>query len=61
MSRQDATTSEKVNSVILIYLTLFRMGLFGAAHGWGEGRAKRPPSLKSAKIHKSRDALPEFC
>ena len=27
-------------------LTLFRMGLFGPAHGW-EG-AKRPPSLKSA-------------
>ena len=26
-------------------LTLFRMGFFGAAHGWGV--AKRPPSLKS--------------
>ena len=25
-------------------LTLFRMGFFGAAHGWG---VKRPPSLKS--------------
>ena len=26
-------------------LTLFRMGLFGATHGWGEqgGGAKRPP------------------
>ena len=26
------------------YLTLNRMGLFGAAYGWG---AKRPPSMKS--------------
>ena len=23
------------------------MGIFGAAHGWGGGGAKRPPSLKS--------------
>ena len=29
------------------WLTLFRMGLFGAAHGWGGPGAKRPPSLKS--------------
>ena len=29
----------------LILLTLFRMGLFGAVHGWEE--PKRPPSLKS--------------
>ena len=29
-------------------LTLFRMGYFGAAHGWrGEGGAKRLPFLKS--------------
>ena len=30
-------------------LTLFRMGIFGAAHGWGvgEGGVQRPPSLKS--------------
>ena len=27
-------------------LTLFRMGLFGAAHGWGRGQ-KGPHSLKS--------------
>ena len=27
-------------------LTLFRTGLFGAAHGWGEGK-KAPSSLKS--------------
>ena len=27
---------------------LFRLDLFGAAHGWGEGRAtKRPLSIKS--------------
>ena len=33
-------------------LTLFTMGLFGAAHGWtgGEGGWKKPPpSLKSVK------------
>ena len=29
-------------------LALFRMGFFGAAHGWGGGGAKKPPSLKSA-------------
>ena len=28
-------------------LNLFRMGFFGAAHGWGGGGVKRPPSLKS--------------
>ena len=28
-----------------IALTLFRMGIFEAAHGWGD--LKRPPSLKS--------------
>ena len=27
--------------LVIFYLTLVRMGLFGAAHGWGE--AKRPP------------------
>ena len=36
-------------------LTLFRMGFFRAAHGWvngggGGGGAKRPRSLKSARI-----------
>ena len=33
-----------------IHLTLFRMGFFGAAHGWGgggRGGQKGPPSLKS--------------
>ena len=30
-----------------ICLTLFRMGFFGAAHGWGGGVQKGPPSLKS--------------
>ena len=28
-------------------LTLFRMAIFGVAHGWGEGWAKRPLSLKN--------------
>ena len=59
-----------------ITLTLFRMGIFGAAYGWG----KKAPSLKSVthilqwwnlavitylkkiqKIHESRDTPPEFC
>ena len=31
---------------IVALLTLFRMGIFGAAHGWG-GVAKKAPSLKS--------------
>ena len=31
--------------IMSCYLTLFRMGLFGAAHGWGEGG---PLSLKSS-------------
>ena len=32
---------------ICIILTLFRMGIFGAAHGWGRGGQKGPLSLKS--------------
>ena len=27
-------------------LTLFRIGFFGAAHGWGDGGQKRPPLPK---------------
>ena len=27
----------------IVVLTLFRMGLFGAAHGWGGGAKKAPP------------------
>ena len=27
-------------------LTLFRMGIFGAGHGWGGGSTKRRPLLK---------------
>ena len=30
---------------VIFTLTLFKMGIFGAAHGWGE--TKRSPSLKS--------------
>ena len=36
----------RVNRNQLIRLTLFRMGFFGAAHGWGRNK-KAPPSLKS--------------
>ena len=34
---------------VFFYLTLFSIGFFKAADGWGwgGGRAKRPPSLKS--------------
>ena len=53
--KERITLSDKlghgnVNSMALLtlfLLTLFRMGVFGAAHGWGE--AKRPLSLKSVK------------
>ena len=37
-------------------LTLFRMGFFGAAHGWGGGGglfAPPPPSLKSEEDPKN--------
>ena len=55
--------------MVVALLTLFRMGLFGAAHEWG---AKKAPSLKSVihptlcsytlpsedlKIYKSHDTL----
>ena len=34
----------QLNSIhsIITYLTLFRMGLFGAAHGWGSQKAPSP-------------------
>ena len=31
--------------IVLQVLTLFRMGLFGAAHGWEGGRGAKSPSL----------------
>ena len=31
----------------MIYLTLFRMSLFKAAHGWAWEKGKKSPSLKS--------------
>ena len=34
-------------SIVSLCLTLFGMGIFGTAHGWWEGVAKRPSSLKS--------------
>ena len=34
-------------------LTLFRMGIFGAAHGWGGGEQKGHSSLKSVTMIKS--------
>ena len=36
-------------SLLLLKMSFnpFQDGLFGAAHGWGGGTAKRPPSLKS--------------
>ena len=37
------TDSLEVDCYILLFLTLFRMGFFGAAHGWGGKKA--PPPL----------------
>ena len=31
---------------LFIPLTLFRMGIFGAAHGWGQGGGKKAPLPK---------------
>ena len=35
-----------VNRLCTVFLTLFRMGIFGAPHGWGGG-VKKTPSLNS--------------
>ena len=41
-------TQRLIESEIFWILTLFRIDIFGAAHGWqGGGGAKRPPSLNS--------------
>ena len=40
-------TQPLIEREIFWILTLFRMDIFGAAHGWGGEGAKRPPSLKS--------------
>ena len=37
----DAGIQKKINGSGTTTLTLFKMGFFGAAHGWGE---KGPPS-----------------
>ena len=67
----------KLNSVNATLLTLFRMGIFGAAHGWGG--QKVPTQVchtylammklgtvitylkKIQKIYESRDTTPDFC
>ena len=49
---------------------LFRMGIFGAAHGWGGGHIYPtmmilgtviPYLKKIQKIYESHDTPPEFC
>ena len=45
-SNKDKRACNTQNSY---YLSLFRMGLFGAAHGWGGGR-KHPPPLNLSHI-----------
>ena len=50
---------------IVLFLTLFRMGLFGIAHGWGGGGQKLstviPCIKKIQKIYKLLDILLKFC
>ena len=41
--------------ISLILLTLFRMGLFGAPHGWGEERQKRSPLSKICHTYPTKD------
>ena len=50
LSFQTCVLDHRIHHMCLFfYLTLFRIGFFRAAHGWGGGgRTKRPPSLKSA-------------
>ena len=62
----SATFSEGLfDEAETICLTLFRMAIFEAAHGWGGGRGcqkKSPPSPKKVqKIYESRDTPLEFC
>ena len=62
----------KIFCNILFFLPLFRMGLFGAAHGWGRGGGHTYPTMmklgtvilflkKIRKTYKSRDTLSKFC
>ena len=38
--------------MVLVALTQFRMGIFGAAHGWGGGRGgKKAPLPKICRIY----------
>ena len=47
-SLKFSVSRKEKSKMIAKILTLFRMGFFGAAHGWLGGGAKRPPpSLKS--------------
>ena len=48
-SKEKQTKNQYYCPYFIDRLTLFRMGFFGAAHGWRVGRgAKRSPCLKSA-------------
>ena len=47
-NEESKSCSQLLNKENHTSLTLFRMGLFGAAHEWGEG-AKMAPSLKFAR------------
>ena len=44
---QRSLVRKNKTTVSLLPLTLFRMGLFGAADVWGGGGQKEFPSLKS--------------
>ena len=41
--------------ISLILLTLFRMGLFGAPHGWGEESQKKSPLSKICHTYPTKD------
>ena len=55
-------------TLILLVLTLFKMGLFGTDHGWRGGRKAPLPKIclskedpKNNNNNKSRDTHPDTC
>ena len=46
-SKYDLKFLDHAKQSAQIHLTLFMIGILGAAHGWGRGVAKKAPSLKS--------------
>ena len=46
-----SVSRKKKSKMTAKILTLFRMGFFGAAHGWLGGGAKRPPPPLKSVTH----------